>query len=480
MRAFMNPEPVRPMREQGVAGFAVYGGYVQSGETNPKLYGQQKWQTAADIVSNVSIVAAGVRFMLNLIARPAWSWQPADESAAAQEAAEFMQEITDDLDASWTRVVRRLAMYKFNGFGAHEWIAYRRDDGLIGIKSIEPRPCHTIKRWDLDDAGLIRGLIQEDPQTSAELYLPRGKLLYLVDDALTDRPDGLGWFRHLVEPAEALKSLLALEKIGFERDLRGIPVGRAPYQLMNKLVTEGKLTEQQRDSMIKGMEEFVTLQRKTSETGLVLDSKPYENKTENGTSTSSALQWGLELISGEPGSMEEIASAVKRLEFNMALIIGTEVMLTGREGEGSRALSEDKSRNLYLNAQSILWDIAEGVDRDIRDPIWAMNGLPDELKPTASPEDVSFKDAQKIAETLAEMASAGAVLAPDDEAIDTLRDMLGLPPARPFDNAMLGAMNGVSPGGDDEDPENPSGNEEVETEEGEDLEVEPEPARKQS
>lgn len=451
-------EPVKPKTEQGVGGFAVYGGYLNPDSYNPKMYGAMRWKVAGDILRDLSLTAACIRFMSNLISRPEWTWEPADDSPAAQEAAEFMQDICDDLDTSWTRLVRRSIMFKFHGFMAQEWIAKKRDDGLIGLRAIEQRPQHTITKWDLDEGGSIKGLIQTSPQTGEELYLPRGKLLYLVDDTLTDRPDGMGWFHHLVDIGDRLKSLLDLEAIGFERDLRGIPVGRAPFQEINRMISEGKLTKQQGDDMIAGLREFVTMQRRTSETGLVVDSKPYESKSENGITVSGSPQWDLQLISGDPQSVEEIGMAVKRLQYEVALLLGAEVLLTGREGEGSRALSEDKSRNTYLTANAILADIAEGVNRDIRDPIWAMNGFPDELKPKAVPEDVSFKDAETVAKTLADMATAGAVLAPDDDAIDDVRNLLGISPSKPIDPKMMAAMQGQpDPEADPDDGNDPEG-----------------------
>jgi phage portal protein BeeE len=71
-----------------------------------------------------------------------------------------------------------------------------------------------------------------------------------------------------------------------------------------------------------------------------------------------------------------------RLDFDMALIMGTSPMLVGREGEGSRALSEDQSRNLYLMVNATLDDMVESYQRDVVDRVWAMNGLAEELKPS--------------------------------------------------------------------------------------------------
>jgi hypothetical protein len=40
--------------------------------------------------------------------------------------------------------------------------------------------------------GRLKGVIQESPLTGESLYIPRWKSIYLVDDLLSDSPDGLG------------------------------------------------------------------------------------------------------------------------------------------------------------------------------------------------------------------------------------------------------------------------------------------------
>jgi hypothetical protein len=411
-------QPARPYSDQGTTGFAISGGIVVSPETNPSIAGANRWRVASDMLANVSIVAAGLRYFLNLVARPAWQVEPADESAEAKAMAEFVEDLIHDTDASWARIVRRLAMYRFHGFNMGEWVAKKRDDGKIGIASIKIRPAHTIDKWDLDDSGVVVGVWQTSPQDGHEIYLPRQKLLYLVDDTLTDRPDGLGWWRHLVDPKNRLDTYLKLEGIGLQRDLTGVPVGRAPLHKINEEVEAGNITKEQAEAMLGGLKDFVRLETKNDKTGVILDSQTYLAKSETGETVSPVYEWGIELLKGEQSSIDALAAAVKRIEFQMAAIMGVASMLTGREGEGSRALSEDQSRNLYLTVNATLAEMAEGVDRDLIGPVWAMNGFDDKLRPTLKTEDASFKDVSQIADILAKMATAGAVLAPDDPAID--------------------------------------------------------------
>ncbi len=444
-------EAAKPKAMQGAQGFTVTGGYIQSNEINTKLQGTMRWKVASDLLTNISIIAAGVRYSLNLIARPEWSFEPANDSAEAKEMAEFAQSVLDEVEGTWTAIVRRMALYRWHGFGLHEWQAKEREDGRIGIGKIAVRPCHTVERWDMEETGEIKGVFQKRPLDGKEIYLPRAKVLYLVDDSLTDNPEGMGWFRHLVEPASRLKRLLEIETMGFERDLNGIPVGRAPISEINAMVgtvPQGwtkTFTQEDANSAIAGITSFVRMEAKKPGTGVLLDSQPYASQSADGESLTGEKMWDIELLTSEPKGLDSIAKAVERLEYEMSLVMGTDSMLTGRGGEGSRALSEDKSHNLYLLAESTIGDIKEVVGRDLLDPVWAMNGLPDELKPKPKTESINFKDAAHIAQVLKDMATAGAVLAPDDPAIDDLRSLLDLPPQPVLTDEERGILMGTKP-----------------------------------
>lgn len=426
-RSIRNTKDNTPNTEAGVSGTAVFGGFIDDGETNPALSQGNRYKTAANILANISVVAASVRYFLNLLANPKWTVTPVDEQdAAAVEAAEFVQEVIDALPSSWTRIVRRSGMYRFHGFSIQEWTAVRRDDGRTGFKGIDSRPQHTIERWDVSEDGTVFGVFQRSPQTGEELPIDRWKVIYMVDDTLTDSPDGMGWFRHLVEPASRLEEYLTLEKIGFERDLSGVPIARAPITALNRAVKAGHMSQADANTMIDGLKNFVKMEIKKKNTGMVLDSQPFENQTADGAQASSVAQWGVELLTGDPGSIEALGTAIQRINVEMARIIGTENIFTGSEGSGSLALSKDKSTNLYLNINSTLDEMAEQYTKDFIGPLWVLNGFDAALMPKFTTEDVAFKDVEQVAAVLSDMASAGAVLAPDDPAINDVRDMLGV------------------------------------------------------
>lgn len=458
------PTNVSPFKEIGGSGVAVFGGQVLNREKDYRVVGQQKWITFSELMTNTSIVAAGIRYFLNVIGSASWTLAPAVQEGLdqatpeAEDIAAFVESVMNDMETPWRRVMRRAAMYRFNGYGIQEWTAKKREkDGKIGLEDVEARPCHTMERWEVDEKGTVIGIWQRLVQTGEVVFLPRQKILYLVEDSLTDNPEGLGLFRHMVDPYERLRKFQSLEGVGFERDLRGIPIGRVPYQAIRDAVEKGKIDEGKANRMISAIEDFVKMQSKKEDTSIVLDSAPYATETNTGTTLSGVMQFGIELLQGQTPGFSELNEALSRLNMEIARIIGVEHLLLGGAGSANRALSEDKSRNFYLTCNATLDEIADGADDDIINNICDLNGIPDELRPKLQHSDVSFRAISEITGALAQMATAGAVLSPDDPAINEIRDMLGLPKQPEMSPEMMGALERQKMGLPPIDPMDPTG-----------------------
>lgn len=420
---------IKPTQRQGSSGTAIYGGYVVSSEKDSRLQGRERYISFSNLLANVSIVGAGVRHILDLVSAPSWKAQPPrDSGAEGERLAQLTLDILHDMETPWRRVVRRTSKFKFDGFHLEEWIAKRRPDGVIGLQDIEARPAVTIERWDCDDAGVVRGVAQRSAQTGEELYLPRGKLIYALDDALNDSPEGLGLFRHLVEPAERLVRFQQLEAFGFETDLRGVPLGRAPLKELQERVAQGELSEAQALQLLFPLTSFIEKHIKGPQLGLLLDSQPYESQDDAST-PSPQRQWDLNLMSHNSGeSSAQVHVAIERITREMARIIGVEHLLLGGDGKGSLALSSDKTEKLALMIRSILTELSDVFSKDVVDPLWMLNGWPDELKPCLKANAVQFRDVEQITRALSDLAQAGAPLPSDSEAIAEIFELLGLKP----------------------------------------------------
>lgn len=457
---------VRPTTEEGVPGYTFFGGFIDANERNAKLTGTQRYKTFSDIMANTAIVAAGVRYYLNLITKAGWTVVPPEmENASDQIEADRLAELTDDIindmERPWSRVVRRSAMYRFFGFAVQEWTAKRREDGVIGMKDIAPRPQHTIEQWDLDIHGNVFGIIQRSPQDGREIYLNRGKVIYLVDDAMSDSPEGLGIMRHLVDGATRLTLWEKLESYAFEIDLRGLPVIKGPFAQIEDEVRAEDLTREDADAMIAPLRQFIENHIKSPTRGLMLDSAVYSS-LDDASTPSSTPQWDFSIMNGSSQGEDSAAAAIMRVNHELARIMGVEGLLTGGSERGTQALSVDKSLNFGLLIDSALKEIKQQYERDIIGPLWSMNGWPDEMKPTFSTEQIQYRDIEQITNALVSLSNAVGPLPSDYEGINTVVELIGLPPvdleANALDASLLDRNGDTLPDPSDEVDTDPSPN----------------------
>jgi hypothetical protein len=382
---------------------------------------------------NSSTIAAGIRFFLQLISKAEWKFVPpedlneADKARAGTLITETKKILFKEMQTSWHRIVRRTAMYRFYGFSVQEWTAVRRPDGSIGFLDIEVRPQRTCERWDTNRQGDVLGVLQRPPQRGFDVYIPREKLVYLVDDSLSDSPEGVGLLRHLIDPATRLKTLERLEGYGYEGDLRGVPIVRAPLGALNQAVQDGTISKELRAEILQPLENFIKEHIKNPALGMLLDSQPWRTIDESAR-PSNIHQYEIELLDGGEYSFEQVDIAIKRIQLELARILNIEHLLLGSDSTGSFALSRDKSSNFGLVVDSSLKEIREAYQRDLIRPLWQLNGWPEELMPTLMTDSSASRDIGQIAAVFRELGSVGLKILREDEAVQEIFRMLGLPP----------------------------------------------------
>lgn len=410
----------------GKPGTAIHGGFLVEKEKDSSLTGQTKYQTYSDMLANTSIVSTGVRFFLSMLSKSQWRVAaPEGSGEEGQRLADLVEEIIHDMRTPWHRVIRRAALYRMYGFSVQEWTAKRRDDGVIGLLDIAPRAQLTIERWDMDSDGEILGVIQRDPQSTRDFYIPRGKLVYLVDDSLNDSPEGLGLFRHLIKSAKKLEHFELLESWGFQTDIRGIPVARAPLAVLQQLVNDEVIDETTASSLRAPFEQFIDKHNRNPALGMLIDSQVYRADGEN-RAPSGTPMWDIELLKGDSGPHKEMADAIQRLEREMARMLGVEQLLLGTDSRGSHALSRDKSQTFGMMVDSSLLEIREACRKDILGPLWDLNGWDRTLMPEFKTDAIQYRSVEEVTSALVDMAQAGAPLDPSDPAINEVRDQIGM------------------------------------------------------
>lgn len=413
----------------GTAGVRHFGGTLVSNETDHALYGRNKYKVFSEMLANTAMVGAGVRYFLNLLAKARWRIEPpAGATADVIKKAEWFNSQLKDMRTPWPRVVKRSAMHKFYGFAVQEWTVHKNPKtGFIELLDIAPRPQSTISKWDLDASGKLLGIWQTDPNTFKDHYIPRTKLLYVVDDALDTQPDGLGLFRHVVRSCNRLNRLEDLESMGYETDLRGVPIVKAPLYLLNRLVTDKVITEEEATALIEPLEEFAQNHIRAKNTGILIDSSPYTSQDESATPVAATQQWAVELLRGGNQGLVEVSTAIKRINYEIARTLGVELLMLGADGRGSFALSRDKTVTFSLIVDGTLAEIAETMYDDILTPLWKMNGFDLSTRPTIRTDVIQFRDIEALASAIRSMAQSGVPVSREDEAVGEFYDQLGLP-----------------------------------------------------
>lgn len=438
-----------PKEDLGVHGVQHIGGFLQEEEKSASLRGEARYKTFSNMLANTTIVSAGVRYYLNLLSKSGLVFEPGPGDTDGVKAKLF-EDMLQNMETPWHRVIRRAGMYRFYGFSIQEWTAFRRpEDGIIALRDIAPRPQRTILRWGIDSGGKVTGCYQTDPNFGKEIFLPRNRILYILDDSLNDSPEGLGIFRHLVKTAERLTRYEQLEGYGFESDLRGVPIAKAPLAELNRKLLRNEITPEQMSAYLAPIKKFLASHIKTPRLGMLIDSAPYSSQDDAAT-PSLAPQWVIELLKGSPTSLEQNNAAIERINLEMARLMGVEHLLIGGDGKGSMALSQDKSHNFALIVESSQKEISSTICKDIRDPIWALNGWDDDTRPKIKPEPIRFRDPEQITGAILDLARSGDLLEPDDPVINTIRDMLGLPP-KPAELIERGLALNEEPDDEDED-----------------------------
>lgn len=441
--AFTASAPKTPnTKPSGSDDVISYGGYLSDGEKNAKLRGQQKWLSHSNAL-NTAIVATGTRYFTNLLSGTEWHAEPPEgRGRTGDKAADAVTQglLAAQMPRPWPAVVRKAAMYRLHGFAMHEWMIKRRSDGLIVFAEIQHRPQSTIWRWDKPDDRQPWQGVEQRTKSGHTYVIPRGRLFYCFDDTLTDQPDGIGLLRHVIQLVDRLNVLQGLEGFGYESDLRGMPMGRAPIEEIKKAANTddpakvrefvNNATENIRSKLANIIKNPEKLQ------WLLLDSAAYHGADPD---VISAIQkWSFELLRGDVGGLPDINTAINRLQMEIARVLGIEFAMMGGQG-GAYSMHEDKTSMFATNLQTTLSEIASFATNDLARVLTALNGFdPETDTPILRAEPVSTDAIEMVCRSLQYMSLAG--LAPNDPARDVIRRRLNLPPAPEMTPEELGAI----------------------------------------
>lgn len=429
----------------GVTGVGAFGGKLITYERSPDLQGRNLYLTLTNMVANTISVGAAVRYYQNLIGGASWSVEPKEGTGAiGQKAADLVKSglFEANMPDAWGTCVKRQSLYRMFGFAAHEWTMRKRPkDGMLIFNSIEHRPQATIEFWDMPDkGGPLNGFVQRPLVWGDYYYVPRNRCWYLADNSLTESPDGVGVLRHVIEHSRRLDRYEQLEGFGYETDMRGIPVGRIPYQWLAKYASDNNKDAAWLAAQTAPLEKLVANHIKNPWQGITMDSIPYMTDSQSPT-ISPVPQFALELLKGSGTGLTEVNNVIERLNREIMRVLGMEFLLMGGDGKGSLAMHRDKTSMFATSLEAALADLAWSAVHDLVYPLLEMNGIdPEQYAPQVMPDSIATERIEVTVDALFKLAQAGAVLMPDDPAIDQIRRRLHLAEQPKLPPEVLGTL----------------------------------------
>jgi hypothetical protein len=408
----------------GTTGLGRFGGWVQD-EVLVELQGRKWRETVREMLRDPTLSAA--TFAIQMLSRQVeWFCEPADDTAAAKEIAEFCDSCLLDMSRSWGDTLTEiLSMLPF-GWSYNEIVYKIRkgpdqndprlrskfDDGKIGWRKIELRAQETLDHWEFDESGGVQGMWQWGPPDYQLHYVPIDKALLFRTSSRKNNPEGESLLFATYRPWYFKRNIENIEGIGIERDLAGLPVMRVPGEILDPNATSGQVAQRMH------CEKIVRRIRRDEEEGILIPG----DRDEKGQ-----LLYDLVLLSSSGSRQFDIDKVLQRKAVEMLMNFLADFMLVGHEKVGSFALSTSKI-NLFTTALGTFLDtVAEIITEHGFTRLLQVNSMDVKLRPTLKHGNIEPRDLTELGTFLSSLAQAGAPIFPNPELMQTLFDAAGLP-----------------------------------------------------
>lgn len=443
----MNPAVARPPRnrvtpksfatktEIGGAGVNMYGGQVYESRLR-NLRGAKRNVIIRDMAETDGIVKGCISAFKLLAKAAERTVNPGGDSAADEEAAEFIDECLTDMEITWEDTLSSAFSFLEFGFAPLEVVYKQREDGRIGWHKWAIRPQDTIDRWIMDDNQNVKGLwqrLENSKKGQNEVAIPVEKLL-IFRTTHTGNPEGQSILEAAYRDWFKKRYFEDLEAVLVKRDLTGM--------LTLSFPKEEEIWASENIDKLRKAEELVTHLDAGEYMGLV--------KPENVT---------LELMRSPGQRSINLEELYKRINLSIAFATFTEFMLVGHEEAGSWALKREGRAIFNVALQGYMDGAASIINRHAIPKLIGLNEMKVTEPPWISFGTVDVPTVTEVTEFLKVMSEVGFTVAPSDDLQKHLYARMRLPEPEPEDELTR----------EEEGKEKP---EEVEEEETEGLEEE--------
>lgn len=443
-------------KDYGSYGLRQYSGWIRE-EFLPQLTGRQAVTVYREMLDNSSTVGSMVFAIQQAMRHVEWRVEsPTDKNnKEGDQWTEFADSLRLDMSHTWEDFIAEALSMLGYGFSVHEIVYKKRlgrnpsnlggstqsdmsgpnkdelpsskfEDGRIGWRRLPIRGQDTILKWFFDENGQIRGTTQQ-PWVGTLIDIPIEKLLLFRPTAHKNNPEGRSILRSAYRPWYFMKRLEEMEGILFER-MAGFPVMFVPNQLMETAMGTGPLAAQAAMTLA-AYKKIVTNTRIDEQMGLILPSDCYSDADGK---VSTVKQYDFQLLtpgSGgkSKGAGSDIDKSITRYKIDILMTTLCDFIMMGHEVRGTNNLGTMKVDMFYSAIEGWLSAITEVLNRYALPRIWQLNGFDHATMPQFRPDMPQRLDLDGLGAFIANLATAGMALFPDEELEAYLRDAGGLP-----------------------------------------------------
>ena len=422
--------------ELGQGGSNTKYGTIRADEFLPDLKGKRAIRKFREMRDNDSTIGAIMYATEQVLRDVEYSVEPANDTPAAEEEAEFVKTVLEDMEHSLDDHISEALSHLTFGFSLFEVVYKRRrgpdlqnpkkyskyNDGRIGVRKLASRAQWTIERFDVDKTtGDVLGVRQEQNYGFKSLFIPSTKLLHYKTTNTNNDPSGRSILRNAYASYQYLKNLQNIEAVAVERELHGVPVGRIAAEYLSPDAT----TDQ---ASVRNQMEKILRDLKFNEQGYaLLPSDVYRDA--DGKPTNQRIV-DIELITSNGTRNIDIHPIVQRYQHDIARSVMAEFLMLGAGQNGSYALSKSKTDLFLRSMESYINSIFDAINKQLVERLWQMNGLSFDLMPKICAGDVAPHDLRELGAYLRNLNGANIDLSDQEDIVNALLANAELPPKK--------------------------------------------------
>lgn len=408
--------------ELGASGLKHSGGVILD-EFQRELRGKKAAKTYREMAVD-STIGACLGTLKQLLKQVPVNVEDGGSDNEHLRAGELVRTALDDMSHTWTDFMAEIATMLEFGWSASEIVYKRREgdnlepgkasrysDGMIGWRKFAPRAQETRDKWDFDEGGGVQALHQRTTSPSSMATIPIEKLLLFRGDSQKSSPEPPPILRPAYEPWYFGKKIRVLEGIGIDRDFGGIPLLRAPKDVLNATTEKNATT-------LAELKDIGANLRQDEQAYLLLPSDC--DKDGN-------YLYDIELIGTGARRAYDTSAILQRYDRDKAIAMLCDFILLGHENVGSFALADSKTSVTAIAVAGWLDAILSVINRHAIPRLLTINGMPISAPPTLVRGDVEAPDLQTLGAYITSLANAGMPMFPNPELEDRLMQAASLP-----------------------------------------------------